>query len=85
MFNLHYPEPGKDSDGYAMDDLSEHVALVGRGEHEHDDDEATLAPRKLSEEDVGDRDWKSYTSTLRENVGGHSRGGSYTSLATEEE
>lgn len=67
-----------------MEDYSEQVALVGRGEHEQDDDEATIAPplpRKHSAED--DLSQKPFTSSLR-NLGHHSRG-SYTSLPDEED
>ena len=67
-----------------MEDYSEQVALVGRGEHEQDDDEATIAPplpRKYSTED--DLSQKPFTSSLR-SLGHHSRG-SYTSLPDEDD
>ncbi|KAL5534159.1 hypothetical protein ACEPAG_620 [Sanghuangporus baumii] len=78
----------KDSDGYAMVDLPEQVALVGHGEHEHDDDEATLAPRKHSlEEGVSVNSsgpWKKYTAVHRDITSGHTSRSSYASLVDEE-
>ena len=47
-----------------MHDYSEQVALVGRGEHEHDDDESTVVPRKGSQETINGP-WKQYAPTHR--------------------
>ena len=79
-----------------MQDYSDRLPLVGRGEHDHDhdDDDATLAPsvpRKHSREDLP-LVQKPFTSSLRDlghGSRGNSRGGShsssYVSLAGEEE
>ena len=75
---------GAGKDTYAMEDL-EAVALVGRGEHEQDDDDASIAPtipRKHSDDD-GDLSKKPFTSSLR-SLGHHSRG-SYSSLHDEDD
>ncbi|KAI5123776.1 hypothetical protein M0805_000365 [Coniferiporia weirii] len=66
-------------DGYAMHDYAEQVALVGRGEHEHDDED-TIAPRKPSRERAANGSWKPYLASHRASG---SRG-SYTSLREEE-
>lgn len=69
-----------------MVDLPEQVALVGHGEHENDDDEATLAPRKHSLEDGdGPSSWKKYTTIHRENASGHTSRSSYASLVDDDE
>ena len=80
--NLSPADSGKEN--FAMQDYSERVALVGRGEHDNDDDDATLAPavpRKDSREDAS-LIQKPYTSSLRD-IGhgsrGNSRGGSHAS------
>lgn len=76
---------GNGKDAYQMEDYSEQVALVGRGEHEQDDDESTIAPpplpRKHSIEDGLSQ--KPFTSSLR-SLGHHTRG-SYTSLPDEDD
>lgn len=66
-----------------MHDVSEQVALVGGGEHEQDDDEATLAPRKYSREESANGSWKPYGSALHGNANRHTSRGSYASLVDE--
>lgn len=69
-----------EKDGIAMQDYSEQEALVGRGEHEQDDDE-TIDPRKMSREEMANGAWKPPYLAHRESG---SRGTSYASLRDEE-